>query len=75
MKYVHRTTGKVVIVETKRAAGMCDKTMGCTMVVYRNEEPKQSSQYTHFVMESKEFHNKHIELSCTALKSVKTKKP
>jgi hypothetical protein len=69
-KYVNKTTGKIVIVETKRAAGMCNKTLGCTMVIYKEEKPK--SQYTHFVMESKEFHDKFVELKYTALRTAKT---
>jgi hypothetical protein len=56
-KYINNKTGKVAEIISKKAAGMCSKTLGLTMVVYRYGG--DSFDYP-LVMESGEFHEKHF---------------
>ena len=59
-KYKLKLTGKVAIIIDDKAAGMCKKTLGITMVVYKY----QNDSYDHtYVMEHKEFYQKHTEIN------------
>jgi len=61
-KYRHNNNGKIANVISSMGAGMCNKTMGMTMVVYKYEGDKY--EYP-FIMEQKEFFNKHSEIPQT----------
>ena len=58
-KYKAKLNNKVAIIINDRAAGMCDKTLGLTMVVYKYEG--DIFDYP-FVMEYREFYEKHKEV-------------
>jgi hypothetical protein len=58
-KYKSKVNGKVAIIISYRAAGMCNKTLGVTMVVYKYE----GDTYDYpFIMEHLEFYQKHSEI-------------
>jgi hypothetical protein len=59
-KYKSKLNGKVVIIISDKAAGMCNKTLGVTMVVYKYE----GDTYDYpFIMEHREFYQKHSEIT------------
>jgi hypothetical protein len=59
-KYKSKLNGKVAIIVSDKAAGMCNKTLGVTMVVYKYE----GDTYDYpFVMEHREFYQKHSEIT------------
>lgn len=59
-KYKNKTDSKVAIIISNMAAGMCNKTLGVTMVIYKYE----GDTYDYpFVMEHKEFYQKHSEIT------------
>lgn len=55
-KYKNNTTGKIAIVTSFYAAGMCRHTIGKTLVIYKYEN--ENLNYP-FVMETNEFHQTH----------------
>ncbi len=57
-EYKNKTNGKVATIISDRAAGMCNKTLGITMVVYKYE----GDDYP-FIMEHREFYQKHSEIT------------
>jgi hypothetical protein len=57
-KYKNKTNGKVAIIISDRAAGMCNKTLGVTMVVYKYEG--ETCDYP-FIMEHREFYKRHSD--------------
>ncbi len=55
-KYENKSNGKVAIIISDNAAGMCYKTLGVTMVVYKYE----GDDYDYpFIMEHREFYQTH----------------
>jgi len=59
-KYKSKLNGKVAIIISDRAAGMCNKTLGVTMVVYKYD----GDTYDYpLVMEHREFYQKHSEIT------------
>jgi hypothetical protein len=59
-KYKSKLNGKVAIIISDKAAGMCNKTLGITMVVYKYE----GDTYDYpFIMEHREFYQKHSEIT------------
>lgn len=58
MKYENVMTKKVVIVLDMMAAGMCEKTIGMTLVIFKGEGDEISK-----VMESKNFHTYYEKLT------------
>jgi hypothetical protein len=59
-KYKSKLNGKVAIIMSDKAAGMCNKILGVTMVVYKYE----GDTYDYpFVMEHREFYQKHSEIT------------
>lgn len=59
-KYKNKTTNKIVIIIFNNAAGMCNKTLGSTMVIYKYEDDNSE---TPFVMEHNEFYINHSEIT------------
>lgn len=59
-KYKSKSDGRIAIIISDRAAGMGDKVLGITMVVYRYEG--DTHDYP-FIMEYKEFYRDHIEIT------------
>ncbi len=59
IKYVNKVSHKTAIIISDKAAGMCEKTLGLTLVIYKYEEDSQAPL---FVMKSSEFYQKHREL-------------
>ena len=58
-KFINNKTNKTAIVISSRAAGMCQKTIGLTLVIYKYE----GDDYEYpFVMEHREFYNKHSKV-------------
>ncbi len=57
-EYVNNLNGKVAIIVSNKASGMCSKTMGMTMVVYNYEG--DTFKYP-LVMEHREFYNTHTK--------------
>lgn len=55
--FVNKYNGKKAYVISYKMAGMCDATIGRTMVLYRIE-----GEGYYFTMDSKEFFQKHTEL-------------
>lgn len=55
-KYINVKDGTIVIVSNINAAGMCEKTIGLTFVIYKSEN---STLDYPFVMENCEFHKKY----------------
>lgn len=59
-KYKSKRDGKVAIIISDRAAGMGNKTLGVTMVVYKYE----GDTYDYpFIMERREFYQEHSEIT------------
>jgi hypothetical protein len=58
-KYKNKTSGKVAIIISDMAAGMCYNTMGLTMVVYKYEGDTYDFP---FIMEHIEFYHKHSKI-------------
>jgi hypothetical protein len=56
-KYKNKSNGKVATIISDKAAGMCQKTLGITMVVFQYE----NCDYP-FVMEHREFYETHSEV-------------
>ncbi len=61
MKYRSKITNNIVTVIDKTGAGMCIKTLGATLVIFKLEEDLGF----HLVMEHREFHAEYIKLSET----------
>ena len=59
MKYLNKDTLVMVKVISDKAAGMCDKTIGMTMVIY---EICGSGLDYPFFMEHREFYKKHTKV-------------
>jgi hypothetical protein len=59
-RFIHNRTDKVVIVINEKAAGMCVKTIGMTIVIYEYENEKYDYP---FIMEHKEFYRHYTKLS------------
>jgi hypothetical protein len=57
-KYKYNRNGNIVLTLDKKAIGMCNRTMGCTLVVYKAED----GDGTLLVMEHKEFHEYFTKL-------------
>lgn len=58
-KYKSKLNGKVAIIISDRAVGMCDKILGLTMVIYKYEG--DTHDYP-FIMEHREFYQKHSKV-------------
>jgi hypothetical protein len=58
-KYKNNKTNKIAVIISDRAAGMCEKTIGLTLVVYKYEG--DNYEYP-FVMEDREFYRKHTKM-------------
>jgi len=57
-KYINKVNGKNVIIVDDKTAGMCNKTFGTTMVVYKYD----GDSYDHLlVMEHIEFYKNHFK--------------
>jgi len=59
-KYKSKRDGKVAIIISDRAAGMGNKTLGVTMVVYKYEGDTYGYP---FIMEHREFYQEHSEIT------------
>ena len=59
-KYKSKLIGKIAIIISDKAAGMCNKTLGITMVVYKYEG--DTHDYP-FIMEHREFYKEHFEVT------------
>ena len=59
-KFINNKTNKTAIVINSLAAGMCEKTMGLTLVIYKYEG--EDYEYPPFVMEHREFYRKHSKV-------------
>jgi hypothetical protein len=59
MKYKCKTTNNTVTVIDKIGAGMCSKTLGMTLVIFKFEDDLDF----HRVMEHKEFYAKYEEVN------------
>lgn len=57
MEYENVMTKKVVIVSDMIAAGMCEKTIGMTFVIFKGEGDEISK-----VMESRNFHTEYEKI-------------
>lgn len=55
-KYKNIDNGKSVVIINDKAAGMCNKTRGMTIVIFKYKEENNDFLY---VMEHKEFYNQH----------------
>lgn len=55
-KYINNITKKIAIIISNNAAGMCEKTIGSTLVIYKYEGDVLDYP---FVMEHREFYGKH----------------
>lgn len=58
-RYRSKVDGKVAIIINDKAAGMCSRTLGVTMVIYIYEG--DTKDYP-FIMEHQEFYQKHFKL-------------
>jgi hypothetical protein len=58
-RFIHNRTNKVVILISGKAAGMCVKTIGMTMVIYENEDEKYDYP---FIMEHREFYKQYTKV-------------
>lgn len=58
MKYRSKTTNNIVTVIDKKGAGMCGKTLGMTLVIFKFEDDLDF----HRVMEYREFYAKYEEV-------------
>jgi hypothetical protein len=57
-RYENNKNGKIAIIISDRATGMCCKTIGITLVIYKYE----GDTYDYpFVMKSQEFHKEHTK--------------
>lgn len=59
-RYKNKTNDKIALVINDIASGMCDKTLGLTMVIYKYEG--DTHEYP-FIMEHTEFYNKHSKIN------------
>ena len=58
-RFIHNKTNKIVIVINAEAAGMCTKTIGMTMVIYKHENEKYDYP---FIMEHREFYKQYTKV-------------
>jgi hypothetical protein len=59
VKYKNKTNGKAAIIISNNGSGMCYKTLGVTMVIYKYE----GDTYDYpFIMEHREFYKEHLEV-------------
>ena len=56
IKYKNNSNGKIAIIISDNAAGMCEKTLGLSMVIYKYEG--DNFNYP-FVMTRREFYRSH----------------
>jgi hypothetical protein len=56
VKYINKLNGKVAVIISDKATGMCNQTLGSTIVIYKYEEEDYPYPY---VMEHKYFCEKH----------------
>jgi hypothetical protein len=59
-KYKSKLNGKVAIIISNRAAGVCDKTLGTTMIVFKYENDNYDYP---LIMEYKQFYREHSEIT------------
>lgn len=57
-QYKNNNSGKIVTVIDPIAAGMCNKTLGLTLVIY-----KEAGNKFHQVMEHKEFYHRFTKIN------------
>jgi hypothetical protein len=60
-RFIHSRTNKVVILINGKAAGMCVKTIGMTMVIYEYENENEKYDYP-FIMEHREFYKQYTKV-------------
>lgn len=59
-KYKHNNKEKIAVVISNMGAGMCNKTIGMTLVIYKHE----GDTYDYpFVMEDIEFHMNYTKIN------------
>lgn len=58
-KYKNKKDNKTAIIISNHAAGICNKTIGFTMVIFKYEEDNYDFP---FVMGQTEFYDKHYEI-------------
>lgn len=61
-KYKNKINNKVTIIISDKAVGMCNKTLGVTMVVYKYEGDIYDNP---FIMEHREFYKEHSRIKKT----------
>ncbi|AGO47720.1 hypothetical protein Phi17218_187 [Cellulophaga phage phi17:2_18] len=58
MEYKNKKTKKVVVVSNMTAAGVCHKTIGMTLVVFKSKDEEVTK-----VMENENFHTRYCAVS------------